>query len=71
MSRKGHGWDNAPAESFFHTLNTELIHHRRFETREQAKQAIFEYLEVYYHRQRQQIPLRGQPGLPRDGRRQR
>lgn len=52
MSRKGNCWDNAPAESFFHTLKTELIHHCRFETREEAKQQIFEYIEVFYNRQR-------------------
>ena len=52
MSRKGNCWDNAPAESFFHTLKTELIHHCRFETREEAKQEIFEYIEVFYNRQR-------------------
>jgi transposase InsO family protein len=50
MSRKGNCWDNAPAESFFHTLKTELIHHRHFETREQAQQEIFEYIEVFYNR---------------------
>jgi len=42
MSRKGNGWDNAPAESFFHTLKTELTHQRRYLTREEAKQEIFE-----------------------------
>lgn len=57
MSRKGNCWDNAPAESFFHTLKTELIHHRRFETREQAKQDIFEYIEVFYNRQRKHSTL--------------
>lgn len=57
MSRKGNCWDNAPAESFFHTLKMELIHHRRFETREQAKQEIFEYIEVFYNRQRKHSTL--------------
>lgn len=52
MSRKGDCWDNAPAESFFHTLKTELVHHCRFQTREEAKQTIFEYIEVFYNRQR-------------------
>jgi transposase InsO family protein len=42
MSRKGNGWDNAPAESFFHTLKTEHVYHRQFETREQAQREIFE-----------------------------
>lgn len=52
MSRKGNCWDNAVAESFFHTLKTELTHHMRFETRREANQAIFEYIEVFYNRQR-------------------
>lgn len=52
MSRKGNCWDNSVAESFFHTLKTELTHHERFETREQAKTAIFEYIETYYNRKR-------------------
>lgn len=52
MSRKGNCWDNAPAESFFHTLKTELTHHRHYQTREEAKQEIFEYIEVFYNRQR-------------------
>ena len=52
MSRKGNCWDNAPSESFFHTLKTELTHHRRYQTREEAKQEIFEYIEVFYNRHR-------------------
>ena len=52
MSRKGNCWDNAPSESFFHTLKTELTHHRHYQTREDAKQEIFEYIEVFYNRQR-------------------
>ena len=52
MSRKGNCWDNAVAESFFHSLKTELTHHVKFETRSQAYQAIFEYIEVFYNRQR-------------------
>jgi transposase InsO family protein len=52
MSRKGNCWDNAPSESFFHTLKTELIYHEDFKTREDAKQAIFEYIEVFYNRVR-------------------
>ncbi len=50
MSRKGNCWDNAVSESFFHTLKTELIHHMRFKTREEAKTAIFEYIEIFYNR---------------------
>ena len=52
MSRKGNCWDNAPMESFFHTLKTELIHHRKYCTREEARRDIFEYIEVFYNRQR-------------------
>jgi len=52
MSRKGNCWDNAVAESFFHTLKTELTHHIRFKTREEAKQSIFEYIEIFYNKKR-------------------
>ena len=52
MSRKGDCWDNSVAESFFHTLKTELTHHINFKTREEAKKAIFEYIEVFYNRKR-------------------
>ena len=52
MSRKGICWDNAVSESFFHTLKTELVHHVRFETREEAKLAVFDYIEVFYNRTR-------------------
>lgn len=50
MSRKGDCWDNAVAESFFDTIKTELIYTQRYRTREQAKQSIFQYIEVYYNR---------------------
>jgi len=52
MSRKGNCWDNAVAESFFHSLKTELVHHCDFSTRAEAKQEIFEYIEVFYNRKR-------------------
>ena len=52
MSRKGDCWDNAPMESFFATLKKELIHQRRFRTREEARREIFEYIEVFYNRER-------------------
>ena len=52
MSRKGDCWDNAVAESFFRTLKVELIYKTKFKTREEAKQAIFEYIEVFYNRKR-------------------
>ena len=52
MSRKGNCWDNSVAESFFHSLKTELIYTERYTTRENAKQSIFQYIEVYYNRVR-------------------
>jgi transposase InsO family protein len=52
MSRKGNCWDNAVAESFFHTLKVELIRDARFQTREQLQQTVFEYIEVDYNRNR-------------------
>jgi transposase InsO family protein len=52
MSRKGDCWDNAVAESFFHTLKVELVHRHKFRTREEAKRRIFEYVEMYYNRRR-------------------
>jgi len=52
MSRTGNAYDNAPIESFFATLKTELIHRRRYRTRYEAKVDIFEYIEVFYNRQR-------------------
>lgn len=57
MSRKGNCWDNACVESFFGTLKKELIHHRRYITREEAKQEIFEYIEVFYNRMRRHSTL--------------
>ena len=57
MSRRGNCWDNAPMESCWSTLKTEFIHHRRFATREQAKQEITEYIEVFYNRIRKQARL--------------
>ena len=47
MSRNGNGWDNACVESFFGTLKRELVHHRHYATRDEAKQEIFEYIEVF------------------------
>ena len=52
MSRKGNCWDNAIAESFFHTLKVELIHENRYATREAARQSIFQYIEGYYNKKR-------------------
>jgi transposase InsO family protein len=52
MSRKGDCFDNACAESFFSTLKNELVHHTTFHTREEARTAIFDYIEIFYNRQR-------------------
>lgn len=52
MSRKGNCWDNAPTESFFHTLKTELVYFEDYQTRQEAIKSIFEYIEVFYNRQR-------------------
>ena len=52
MSRKGDCWDNAVVESFFGTLKQELVHRTDFDTRAEAKSAIFEYIEVFYNRWR-------------------
>jgi putative transposase len=52
MSKKGDCWDNAVAESFFGTLKTELVHHEKYKTREQARLNIFDYIEVFYNKRR-------------------
>lgn len=57
MSRRGNCWDNAVVESFFHTLKTELVYHRRYITREEARQDIFEWIEVFYNRTRRHSTL--------------
>ena len=50
MSRRADCYDNAPMESFFHTLKTELIHHQHYATREQARRDIFAHIEGFYNR---------------------
>lgn len=57
MSRKGNCWDNAPTESWFHTLKTEQVHHRCHQTRQEAMLDIFEYIEAFYNRQRRHSAL--------------
>jgi putative transposase len=52
MSRTGVPYDNACAETFFSTIKLEMIYHEHFKTRAQARSAIFEYIEIYYNRQR-------------------
>lgn len=57
MSRSGNCYDNAPIESFFGTLKTELIHHCHYQTKAEAKTDIFEYIEVFYNRFRRHSAL--------------
>jgi putative transposase len=57
MSRKGNCWDNAVAESFFATLKKQIIYGNEFATREQARLAVFEYIEGYYNRVRRHSTL--------------
>jgi len=52
MSGKGNCYDNAVAESFFHTLKVEMVHGESFATREAMRRAVFEYIEVDYNRNR-------------------
>jgi putative transposase len=57
MSRRADCWDNAPMESFFASLKKELVHHEDYQTREEAQASIFEYIEVFYNRQRRHSTL--------------
>jgi putative transposase len=57
MSNKGNPYDNAPAENFFSCLKCECTNFYRFKTRAEAKQAIFEYIEIFYNRQRRHAAL--------------
>jgi putative transposase len=68
MSRKGDCWDNAPMESFFHTLKTELVMHCDYKTRDQARASLFEYLEVFYNRQRRHSTINYESPLAFEGR---
>lgn len=52
MSRKGNCYDNAAVESFFSSLKNEVVHHRDFQTRDEARTAIFDYIELFYNRRR-------------------
>ena len=57
MSGRGNCFDNAPMESFWGTLKQELIHHRRYRSRQEAMRDITEYIEIFYNRQRLQARL--------------
>jgi putative transposase len=52
MSRKGNCWDNAVAESFVGTLKNKLVHRRRWSGRNELRNAVFQYIEVFYNRRR-------------------
>ena len=52
MSGKGNCYDNAVVESFFSSLKNEIVHHRDYHTRDQARTELFEYMEIFYNRQR-------------------
>ena len=57
MSRKGDCWDNALAESFFGVLKTELIYHEKYNGHKDALRSIFEYIEIFYNRERKHSTL--------------
>ena len=57
MSRRGNCWDNAVAESFFGTLKSELIYRKTWRSRRSAKEAVYEYIEVFYNRKRRHSTL--------------
>jgi len=57
MSRRGNCWDNAAMESFFGTLKRELIYQEHYLTRSEARRAIFQYIEIFYNRQRRHSAL--------------
>ena len=57
MSRKGNCWDNAMMESFFATLKKERVHQQRYATRAEARASVFDYIEIFYNRQRRHSAL--------------
>jgi transposase InsO family protein len=61
MSRKGNCFDNAPIESFWGSLKSELVHHRKYATSAEAEAYIREHIEIFYNRQRRQKRLGYQP----------
>ena len=52
ISQRANPLDNAPTENVFHTLKTELVHHRTYAKRDEAKRGLFSYVEGFYNRQR-------------------
>lgn len=63
MSGKGNCYDNAVAESFFSSLKNEIVHHRSYQTRDEARAEIFEYIELFYNRKRLHQSLNYQPPM--------
>ena len=57
MSRKGNCWDNAPMESFFHSLKTEWVVFEDYKTRSEARSSLFSYIELFYNRKRRHSSL--------------
>ena len=57
MSRRGNCWDNAPMESFFASVKKELVHHEKYQTMAEARSSLFEYIEVFYNRERRHSSL--------------
>ena len=57
MSRKGDCYDNACMESFIHTLKVELVHTQLYQTRDELKDSLFEYIELYYNKKRKHSTL--------------
>jgi transposase InsO family protein len=57
MSRKGNCWDNAVAQSFFKTIKTELVYHKKYQPRKEAELSIFEYIETFYNTKRRHQQL--------------
>jgi len=57
MSRKGNCWDNAPMESFYHSLKTEWVVFEDYKTRSEARSSIFSYIELFYNRKRRHSSL--------------
>ncbi|MBC7074506.1 MAG: IS3 family transposase [Syntrophomonadaceae bacterium] len=57
MSRKGNCYDNACAETFFSTIKCEMLYHKKYKTREEARRDIFWYIEVFYNRKRRHQSL--------------
>jgi len=57
MSGKGNCYDKAVSESFFGTMKAEMVYFDHFRTREEAKSAIFDYIEIFYNRQRRHSAL--------------